>query len=42
MADLQVKPAGADEGTAQLEARNESPLKKQKVEEMKNEVRDPK
>jgi len=40
MADLQVKPVGVDKGTARPEARNESPLKKQKIKEMKNEVRD--
>jgi len=40
MADLQVKPVGADKGVAKLEARNETPLKKQKVEEMKTEVCD--
>jgi len=40
MADLQVKPVGADKGTARPETRNESPPKKQKIEEMKNEVRD--
>lgn len=40
MADLQVKSVGWDKGTAPPEARNESPPKKQKIEEMKNEVRD--
>jgi len=38
MANLQMKPVGADMGTARPEARNETPLKKHKVEEMKNEV----
>ena len=39
MADLQVKPVGADKGTARPEARNEAPPKKQKIEETKKEVR---
>ncbi|KAI4620788.1 hypothetical protein J4E83_005149 [Alternaria metachromatica] len=39
MVDLQVKPLGADKGTARPEARNESPPKKQKIEGMKNEAR---
>jgi len=40
MADLQVKPVGADTGSARPETRNETPPKKQKIEEMKNEVCD--
>jgi len=39
MADLQVKPVEADKGTARPEARNETPPKKQKIEEMKTDVR---
>ncbi|KAI4609853.1 uncharacterized protein J4E87_010970 [Alternaria ethzedia] len=38
MADLQVKPVGAEKGTARPEARNESPPKKQKVEETMAEI----
>ncbi|KAI4955043.1 hypothetical protein J4E86_006355 [Alternaria arbusti] len=38
MADLQVKPVGADKGTTRPEARNETPPKKQKIEEMKTEI----
>ncbi|KAI4638470.1 hypothetical protein J4E93_010024 [Alternaria ventricosa] len=40
MVNLQVKPVGADKRTAQPETRNETPPKKQKIEEMKTEVRD--
>ena len=40
MADLQVKLVGAEKGTDRPETRNETPPKKQKVEEMKTEVRD--
>ena len=40
MGDLQVKPVGADKGIARPEARNETPPKKQKVEEMKTQVCD--
>ena len=32
MVDLQVKPVGADMGTARPEARDEAPPKKQKTE----------
>ncbi|KAI4647275.1 uncharacterized protein J4E79_010427 [Alternaria viburni] len=40
MADVQIKSLGADKRTAQAETRDESLPKKQKIEEVKNEVHD--